>query len=548
MNPSLLLVNDEPATAWAIRRALRDEPIDILHTATAREAREILEDRPVDVVISDQRLPDEAGRQFLSWVSRKHPDTVRVAVSGQNDLQTAVDAFNSGTIFKFLVKPWANDTLRLVVREAIGKSQESSVDPRSGWLTYRAFCNRLTPFLESRPVKVIVAEIRNATTVWSMLDAVQRHQLAGKITDRCRAVAGEPLVPHASLERGLFAFAVDAESNEHSLAGVFDRLRAPFALDHTAVTLQLDFGIAESIIGEVDSAALVRRAMEALTSLSPHATQREGVWSPSSSTTMHQQHSLERDMTRAMARNEFFVQIQPQVSTSDFRITGGETLIRWRHPEHGLVSPLQFIDLAERNGFINEIGLWITNKAVQTLEAMESAGATGLRLSFNVSPRQFLGAQTSGWAMLLRDYAMDNPQLLSRLEMEITESTIIHDQTLAHTLLREFKEMGLRVALDDFGTGYSSLSQIMELPLDVLKLDRSLIQDIEHNPRSRIMVTHLTRMAHDLGLEIVAEGVETEPQIDLCRELGCDLIQGYAFHRPLDLPSFLAAVSQERTH
>ena len=103
----------------------------------------------------------------------------------------------------------------------------------------------------------------------------------------------------------------------------------------------------------------------------------------------------------------------------------------------------------------------------------------------------------------------------------------------------------MRIALDDFGTGYSSLSQIMELPLDVLKLDRSLIRDIEHNPRSRIMVTHLTRMSHDLGLEVIAEGVETQAQIDLCQELECDLIQGYAFHRPLDLADFMTALNRE---
>lgn len=108
--------------------------------------------------------------------------------------------------------------------------------------------------------------------------------------------------------------------------------------------------------------------------------------------------------------------------------------------------------------------------------------------------------------------------------------------------------MGLRIALDDFGTGYSSLSQIMELPLDILKLDRSLIHDIENNSRSRIMVRHLANMAHDLGLEIVAEGVETSAQIELCRELGCDLIQGYAFHRPLDPTEFLANVNGSIRH
>ena len=424
MNPRILLVNDEPATAWAIQRALRHEPIDVVPVASVAEAQATIDARKVDVVITDQRPPGDSGGEFMRWLSEHHPETVRLMVSGQNDLQGVVEAFNTGQIYKFIVKPWANDALRLLVDEAIGKAREGAIDPKSGWLTYRAFCAELTLLLPGRRPKVIVGEIRNATTVWSLLDGKGRRVLAEKIADRCTAVAGEPLVPHASLERGLFAFALDSELNELSLDGIFDRLRAPFALEHTAVTLQLDFGIAEATAEDTDGATVVRRAMQALSALPPDAQRRVALWTPDSSSALHQHHSLERDMTRAMARNEFFVQIQPQVSTRDFHITGGETLIRWRHPEHGLVSPLQFIDMAERNGFINEIGLWVTNKTVQTLEALDAQGTRDLRLSFNVSPRQFLGAQTSGWAMLLRDYAMDNPDLMHRLEMEITESTI----------------------------------------------------------------------------------------------------------------------------
>lgn len=548
MNPRILLVNDEPATAWAIQRALRHEPLDVIPAANAAEARNRLDSEPIDVVITDQRLPGEPEGAFLSWLAQTHPETVRVMVSGQNDLQSVVEAFNHGRIYKFIVRPWANDTLRLIVQDAVKRAREDRIDRRTGWLTYRAFCTELDRVLPERPVRVILGEIRNVTTVWSLLDADQRLQLASRVADRCNAIVGEPLVPYASLERGLFAFALDGEFNDLNLEGLLDHLRAPYALDSTAVTLQLDFGIALSSPEDNDGADLVRRAMQALTSLAHDSPRRVGIWKGDSSTTLHQLHSLERDMLRAVARNEFFVQIQPQVSSRDHHIVGGETLIRWRHPEHGLISPIQFIDMAERNGFINQIGLWITNKTVQTLESLDAQGAGHLRLSFNVSPRQFLGAQTAGWAMLLRDYAMDNPDLMHRLEIEITESTVIHDQSLALQLLREFKSMGLRIALDDFGTGYSSLSQIMELPLDVLKLDRSLIQDIENNSRSRIMVRHLAHMAHDLGLEIVAEGVETVAQVELCRELGCDLIQGFAFYRPLDPATFLATANHHIRH
>ena len=545
MQSTILVVNQEPALAWTIQRALRHEDVQLLSACSITEARSMLGANKVDVVISDQCLPETPGSEFLSWVGTNYPDTVGLLLASEQDLHAVVAAINSGQTYKFLSKPWTNDTLRTVVRDAVGKAHEGQIDAKTGWLTHRSFCARVSAALGSRQLRIVVCEIRNATTAWAMLDGTQRLLLAQKIADRCIAAAGDPVVPHASLERGLFAFALDRALDESSLEGIFERLGTPFALDGKAIALMLDFGYVDSEPGEQDGGALLRRAMVALTSLDSDNPRRIARYSGETTTNLHQRHSLERDMTRALGRNEFFIQIQPQVSTRNFQIVAGETLMRWRHPLQGLISPMQFIDMAERNGFINEIGLWVANKTVQTLETLDQAGADWVRLSLNVSPRQFLGAQTAGWAMLLRDYAVDSPQLLQRLELEITESTILHDQRLAYALLAEFKEMGLRIALDDFGTGYSSLSQIMELPLDVLKLDRSLIRDIEHNPRSRIMVTHLTRMSHDLELEVIAEGVETQAQIDLCQELECDLIQGYAFHRPLDLPDFMLALDEE---
>jgi len=547
MHSTILVVNEQPALASAIQRALRHENVDLLSAGSITEARSMLEANKIEVVISDQRMPELPGAQFLGWVNDHYPDTIGLLLASEQDLQAVVEAINGGQIYRFLSKPWTNDALRNVVRDAVEKAHEGHVDPKTGWLTYRSFCRKVTLALTGRPLRIVACEIRNVTTAWAMLDSAQRLLLAQKITDRCIAAAGEPAVPHASLERGLFAFALDQALDESSLEGIFQRLGTPIAIDGNAISLNLDFGYADSAPEELDGGVLLRRALVALTSLDGDNPRRIARYSGETTTNLHQRHSLERDMTRALGRNEFFVQIQPQVSTRDFRIIAGETLMRWRHPQQGLISPMQFIDMAERNGFINEIGLWVANKTVQTLEALDQAGAGWVRLSLNVSPRQFLGAQTAGWAMLLREYAVDSPELLRRLELEITESTILHDQRLAQTLLAEFKEMGLRIALDDFGTGYSSLSQIMELPLDVLKLDRSLIQDIEHNPRSRTMVTHLTRMSHDLGLEVVAEGVETQAQIDLCQALECDLIQGYAFHRPLDLADFVKALDEDRS-
>jgi len=179
-----------------------------------------------------------------------------------------VQAFNQGPIYKSIIRPWANDTLRLIVRDTINKAREGTVGPRSGWLTEKAFVTALTQTLRAgSEVKVVFAEIRNATSVSSLLDSVQWQQLAEKIADRTSAIAGELAVPLASLERGLFAFALHREFADQNLDSLLDRLRAPFTLKQKAVTLQLDFGIAESRSDDPDGPTVLRRAMQALTTL-----------------------------------------------------------------------------------------------------------------------------------------------------------------------------------------------------------------------------------------------------------------------------------------
>ena len=182
----------------------------------------------------------------------------------------------------------------------------------------------------------------------------------------------------------------------------------------------------------------------------------------------------------------------------------------------------------------------------EQLEGLDAAGANDVRLSFNVSPKQFASGTMGAWVTVLRQYAAEQPELMKRLELEVTESTVMACADTARGLLEEFKSLGIRIAMDDFGTGHSSLAQLKGMPLDVLKLDRSLIQDIDDDERSLTLVRHLANMASDLNLEVIAEGVETDSQVQLCKEIGCDLIQGFAFYKPLEVDDFFRVLRSER--
>lgn len=237
-------------------------------------------------------------------------------------------------------------------------------------------------------------------------------------------------------------------------------------------------------------------------------------------------------MRLALPRNEFFLELQPQVSSLDHSIRGIESLCRWLHPSKGKISPEIFIDLAEQTGFINRLGRWVVEQGCATLNELNKLGIRDIRLSVNVSPRQF---SQRAWVDSVLSF-LDTQEIgADQLELEITESSVMENAEHALKIISELSERGVRIAMDDFGTGHSSLGQINKLPIDVLKLDRSLIIDVESNQRSRSLLRNLLSLAHDLGFETIAEGVETAGQADLCRQYGCDLIQGYYFYKPMTI-------------
>lgn len=224
-----------------------------------------------------------------------------------------------------------------------------------------------------------------------------------------------------------------------------------------------------------------------------------------------------------------------------FRIIGAEALVRWRHPTLGMISPLSFIDLAEKSGLIHSLGRWMLNTAAVQLGHLERSKVRS-RISVNVSPRQFTESDLVADVRYALDHSGVEPSLL---ELEITESSVMQDAAQAYRTLLAIREMGVRIALDDFGTGYSSLSLLTRMPLDVLKIDRSFVSHLDDDPAGVTMFRHIAELAKSLQLEVVAEGVETQSQADICADHGCQVLQGYWFHRPMSGDKLLDAMRQD---
>jgi len=222
-----------------------------------------------------------------------------------------------------------------------------------------------------------------------------------------------------------------------------------------------------------------------------------------------------------------------------------EVLLRWNNPILGNVRPSLFIPAAESTGDITELGEWVLTQACRRFGQWRSDGISIAHLSVNLSPRQFRQTEfVTRVHRILRDAQLDP----GCLELEVTESSIIHDPETAVAMLQDLKKLGIRVAMDDFGTGYSSLRYLRELPIDVVKIDKSFIQDIPDHPDDVEIVTAIIAMARGLKMEVVAEGVETEAQLDLLDKLGCDKAQGYKCCRPLPEAAFVRWIEKHSRH
>ena len=235
--------------------------------------------------------------------------------------------------------------------------------------------------------------------------------------------------------------------------------------------------------------------------------------------------SLALDLHRAIELNQLALHYQVQTSVATGDICGYEVLLRWNHPERGMVPPLQFIPIAEENGTILAIGEWVLREACK----QAAAWTTPYKVAVNLSPVQFAHAELP---QLVHQTLIETGLAPHRLEIEITESTIIADKSRALHILRQIRALGVTVALDDFGTGYSSLDTLRSFPFDKIKLDRLFMTEVEHSPQSKAIIRAVLALGKSLDIPVLAEGVETKDQLEILRSEGCDEAQGYLLGRP----------------
>lgn len=536
MRKTLLIVDDEQSILNSLNRLFRQSPYVVITTSSAQEALRIIEEQPIAVLLSDFCMPHMTGAKLLAKARNLQPNMIRLVLSGNNDQSAVIESVNEGCAHRYLTKPWEDKQLRAEIEWAFAQYQSSLyVDGITGLLT--------TPQLTIATAELLsISDAPHTAIAFSFpraepYSSEEAHNLHLKVSEGIQSTLSldQENFAFGLLEPGKFFLCIP--SSEIPLPAVDDLLNSlitkvqegesgysqGFRSSHTFATRQ---DSAEDILQD----CLISLNI-AMRTASIHSLKHD----PSFRRDLNRKSTLESLLFSAIDRNELYLNYQPKILTRSGELCGAEALLRWDNAKLGSVSPMEFIPLSEQNGLIQPIGHWVMTQAIQQWTQWFGNTQSKHRVSINISPVQLENQQ---FLPALHKVLSELPMGTDNIEFEITETCLMQNSTLMHETLQEIQALGIHLSIDDFGTGFSSLSYLSRLPIDTIKIDRSFILPMLEQKKSESMVKNIIAMARDLEKETVAEGVETQQQLELLSSLGCDVIQGYLFSKPLGADEF----------
>ena len=558
--PQVLIVDDDVQLRKLLKDYLQDNN-DCRDVSSAEEALSLLQAKSFDLLLSDIQMPGLSGLDLVPRVLEKSPDTVVIMISGEQTIESAIEAMRAGA-FDYIMKPFDLRQVDASVQRALKHQHllrekrryenhlEELVLERTAEIEHLAYHDHLTDLANrtlflNRCGRTLLAPANKsrAAVLLVSLDGYKR------ITETLGHAAGDELIIAATerLERCVenremlarvdsdeFALLVPDVEGENAAVEVArkiaDVMKPAFRIaDDQELFLTTSIGIALFPLNGVDFSEITRNAGAALDLAKKQGGNNYRFYHPELNAQALTLLGLETNLRRAVESEEFITFYQPIVNLTSGETVGYEALVRWQHPRLGLLGPVDFIELAEDTGLILDIGELVMKAACAQTREWHNDGAGRRRIAINVSARQFRDQTFADRLMTVLSETRLDPQCV---ELEITERTIIENFQSATALLSDLRKIGIKISIDDFGTGYSSLSYLKNLPVDTVKLDRSFVIGTSSDSRDAALVMAVITLAHNLGLTVIAEGIETEAQRDFLRLLRCDEGQGFLLGRP----------------
>lgn len=557
---TILIVDDELISRSTVEMLLAGEGYKLVFAENGRDALEKANQFIPDLMLLDVLMPDMNGYQVCQQL-RANPRLAELPIV----MLTALDDRNSRILGlemgadDFMSKPFDGAELRARVRTITRLNRYRRLVETADQLSYLSNYDVLTG-LPNR--HLLIERIKSALLHMKILDdSDDKHNLSlfsldldgfqvinesfgHEIGDKLlyevsqrllRNLASRSTIARISGDKFVIVQELGATPAKEASAlakKLLESLNKPFLLDNHEVFITASIGISIYPVDGDEALDLLKNAETAMFRAKGQGKNNSQFFAAEMNTATFKRLIMENQLRKVLERNELRLYYQPQVELRSGRIIGLEALVRWQHPELGLLTPNHFINLAEESGLIIPMGEWILNTAAEQNKQWQALGLPKMRVAVNLSSRQF---QQNNLLQSIKN-ALEVTQLDPEyLELELTESVLFEEgrDKKSKTVLHELREMGIHIAIDDFGTGYSSLSYLKRFPVDVLKIDRSFIQDICTDNDDAAITSAIIAMAHSLQIQVIAEGVETSEQLALLHLRGCEVVQGYLFSPPL---------------
>ena len=575
---SILIIDDVEQIRRLLGELLTDH--ECVLAASAEDAWSVLQTRVFDLVLSDINMPGMSGLDLVPQILERSPDTVVVMISGEPGIESAIEALRAGA-FDYISKPIDILHVQAAVDRALGHHRlladkrryenhlEELVRERTAEIEHLAYYDRLTDLpnrnlfvdrctqalgiaqRDQHQVGVVLVSLDRFKKIAESLSHEAGDVVLSEVANRLRSSIREGDTA-AHLEGDEFVLLLTQVDDTDELTDVClmvnEAMKQPINLGNQDVYMTVSIGIATFPTNGEDTSVILRNAGAALYRAKKQGGNNYQFYAADMNAQAVKRLALESSLRRAVENQEFITYYQPVVNLTSGDVLGSEALVRWEHPEFGILPPAKFIDLAEDTGLIVDIGDFVLRAACRQTREWQDDGLGRLRIAVNISARHF---QQVGFVDRIMEVLLETRLDPACLDLELTETSIMDNAQKATAVLSDIRRLGVRVSIDDFGTGYSSLSYLKSLPIDNLKLDQSFVKGATTDPDDAALVMAIVTLAHNLRLNVVAEGVETDEQLTFLRLLRCDEGQGYLFGRPVPAATFrstLAADPRRKLH